>query len=40
MAFIETSALNGKNIDEAFAKLINDVYEKNRTELKKIKKNR
>jgi GTPase SAR1 family protein len=39
MAFIETSALNGKNIDDAFTKLINDVYRNYRDELrtKKIK---
>ena len=34
MAFIETSALNGKNIDDAFTKLINDVYRNYRYELK------
>lgn len=34
MAFIETSALNGKNIDEAFIRLINDVYRNNRIESK------
>ncbi len=28
-AFIETSALNGKNIDKAFNELITDVYKKN-----------
>ena len=37
MAFIETSAFNGNNIDEAFAKLINDVYRNNRDEIKKNK---
>ena len=34
MAFIETSALNGKNIDDAFTKLINDVYRNYRDGLK------
>ena len=38
MAFIETSALNGNNINEAFANLIKDAYKKNKKEIQNNKK--